>query len=59
MIIVNKTAIEGVMIIEPKIFGDSRGYFYDSFSQRDFDAATGKHIDFERLLAQVKNINYK
>lgn len=32
-----KTAIEGVLIIEPKVFGDARGYFFESFSQRDFD----------------------
>lgn len=32
-----KTAIEGVVIIEPKIFGDARGYFFESFSQREFD----------------------
>lgn len=32
------TAIEGVKIIEPKVFGDHRGYFFESFSQRDFDA---------------------
>lgn len=32
-----KTAIEGVLIIEPKIFGDARGYFLESFSQREFD----------------------
>ena len=32
-----KTAIEGVLIIEPKIFGDARGYFFESFSQREFD----------------------
>lgn len=31
------TAIEGVLIIEPKIFGDKRGYFFESFSQREFD----------------------
>lgn len=46
MINVIDIAIEGVKIIEPKIFGDSRGYFYESFSQRDFDAVIGKHIDF-------------
>ena len=33
-----KTDIEGVVIIEPRIFGDPRGYFFESFSQRDFDA---------------------
>lgn len=32
-----KTSIEGVVIIEPKIFGDARGYFFESFSQREFD----------------------
>ena len=39
MISVIKTAIEGVVIIEPKVFGDARGYFFESWSQRDFDAA--------------------
>lgn len=33
-----KTDIEGVVIIEPKIFGDERGYFFESFSQREFTA---------------------
>lgn len=37
MINVIKTDIEGVVIIEPKVFGDSRGYFFESFSQREFD----------------------
>ena len=32
-----KTAIEGVLIIEPRIFEDARGYFFESFSQREFD----------------------
>ncbi len=32
-----KTNIEGVLIIEPKVFGDKRGYFFESFSQREFD----------------------
>ena len=32
-----KTEIEGVLIIEPELFGDSRGYFMESFSQRAFD----------------------
>ena len=32
-----KTAIEGVVIIEPKVFKDSRGYFFESFSQREFE----------------------
>ena len=32
-----KTAIDGVLIIEPRIFEDARGYFFESFSQREFD----------------------
>lgn len=32
-----KTALEGVYIIEPRIFSDDRGYFFESFSQREFD----------------------
>ena len=32
-----KTQIEGAYIIEPKVFGDNRGYFFESFSQREFD----------------------
>ena len=32
-----KTDIGGVVIIEPKVFGDHRGYFFESFSERDFN----------------------
>lgn len=32
-----KTAIEGLVIIEPKVFGDARGYFFECFSQREFE----------------------
>lgn len=39
MIKVTETSIPGVVIIEPTVFGDSRGYFFESWSQRDFDAA--------------------
>ena len=45
-----KTAIDGVLIIEPKVFGDKRGYFFESFSQREFDEKVvpilGHTIDF-------------
>ena len=37
MINVIKTALDGVVIIEPKVFGDARGYFFESFSERDFN----------------------
>lgn len=36
-----KTAIEGVVIIEPRVFGDERGYFFESFSQREFEEKVG------------------
>ena len=37
MINIKEASIPGVLIIEPKVFGDARGYFFESFSQRDFD----------------------
>lgn len=37
-----KTAIEGLVIIEPKVFGDARGYFFESFSQREFEGKVRK-----------------
>ena len=37
-----KSKIEGVYIIEPKVFGDQRGYFFESFSYRDFCKGIGK-----------------
>ena len=37
-----KTSIEGVVIIEPRIFKDARGYFFESFSQREFEEKVGK-----------------
>lgn len=37
MINVIETSIPGVVIIEPKVFGDERGYFFESWSQKDFD----------------------
>ncbi|MCR4994527.1 MAG: dTDP-4-dehydrorhamnose 3,5-epimerase [Bacteroidales bacterium] len=36
-----KTAIEGLLIIEPRIFKDARGYFFESYSERDFTSAIG------------------
>ncbi|MBO5866277.1 MAG: dTDP-4-dehydrorhamnose 3,5-epimerase [Bacteroidaceae bacterium] len=39
-----KTEIEGVVIIEPRIFKDDRGYFYESFSQREFEEKVCKTI---------------
>lgn len=39
MINVITTELDGVVIIEPKVFGDARGYFFESFSERDFNEA--------------------
>ena len=36
-----KTSIEGLVIIRPRIFSDSRGYFFESYSQRDFEKEIG------------------
>lgn len=41
-----KTAIKGVYIIEPHVFGDSRGYFFESFNSRDFSDKIGIQIAF-------------
>lgn len=40
-----KTNIDGPVIIEPRVFEDSRGYFFESFSQREFDEKVG-HVTF-------------
>ena len=40
------TAIADVLIIEPRLFGDSRGFFFESFNQRAFDQATGLNTHF-------------
>ena len=36
-----ETEIQGVYIIEPKVFGDSRGYFFESFSKKEFESKVG------------------
>jgi len=40
------TPVEGTLIIEPKVFGDSRGYFFESFNAREFAEKTGLDITF-------------
>ena len=46
MINVIKTDIEDVLIIEPKVFGDARGYFLESFNAKEFAEKTGLNINF-------------
>ena len=43
---VTSTAIPEVLIFEPKVFGDDRGYFMESFNQKIFDEAVGRHVEF-------------
>jgi dTDP-4-dehydrorhamnose 3,5-epimerase len=43
---VTSTAIHDVLIIEPKVFGDERGWFTESFNAQDFAQATGLTVDF-------------
>jgi dTDP-4-dehydrorhamnose 3,5-epimerase len=43
---VTTTAIEGVLILEPKVFGDARGFFMESFNQRTFNDAVGHEVVF-------------
>lgn len=40
------TAIPDLKIIEPKVFGDARGFFYESFNQRRFNELIGREVDF-------------
>ena len=40
------TAIEGVLILEPKVFGDARGFFMESFNQKTFNDAIGREVAF-------------
>lgn len=41
-----RTAIPEVLVVEPKVFGDARGFFFESWSQRAFDAAVGRAVTF-------------
>ena len=43
---VTPTAIPDVLLIEPKVFGDARGFFFESFNRKGFQEATGLDLDF-------------
>ena len=43
---VSPTELPGVLVIEPKVFGDARGFFFESFNQQLFDAAVGEPVRF-------------
>ena len=52
------TVIPEVLIIEPKVFGDERGFFFESFNQAKFEAAIGRQVSFvqDNHSRSVKNV---
>jgi dTDP-4-dehydrorhamnose 3,5-epimerase len=45
-LIVTPTAIKDVIVIEPRVFGDDRGFFFESFNHAKFEEAVGKQVKF-------------
>jgi len=43
---ITETAIADVFVMEPRVFGDARGFFFDSWNERDFEAAIGQRVHF-------------
>jgi dTDP-4-dehydrorhamnose 3,5-epimerase len=43
---IESTALPEVMVLEPKVYGDERGFFFESFNQRDFNKVTGLDVTF-------------
>lgn len=43
---ITKTDIDGVLIVDPTVYGDSRGYFFESFNEREFQRLTGLTVHF-------------
>ncbi len=53
-----KTPIEGLLILEPRVFNDDRGYFFESYNARTFEAATGIAYNFiqDNQARSTKNV---
>ena len=53
-----KTAIPDVIILEPNVFGDDRGFFYESFNQSNFEAGIGRKVTFiqDNHSKSIKNV---
>jgi dTDP-4-dehydrorhamnose 3,5-epimerase len=45
-VLVRPTAIPDVLVLEPKVFGDARGHFFESFNRRELEARLGRPLDF-------------
>ena len=52
------TTIKDLLIIEPKVFGDDRGFFFESYNQRQFDELIGREVEFvqDNHSRSVKNV---
>jgi dTDP-4-dehydrorhamnose 3,5-epimerase len=46
MMLVSKTTLDGVLLIEPRVFGDDRGHFFESFNEERFHSETGLDVRF-------------
>lgn len=55
---IKETNLPGVLLIEPTVFGDDRGYFYESFNEKKFAELTGLHVNFvqDNHSKSVKNV---
>jgi len=55
---VTPTAIKEVLLLEPQVFGDDRGFFFESFNAKDFKKATGLDVEFvqDNHSKSVKNV---
>jgi dTDP-4-dehydrorhamnose 3,5-epimerase len=53
-----RTALPGVLLLEPKVFGDARGFFFESYNKRAFQEATGADVDFvqDNCSRSAKNV---
>ena len=53
-----KTTIPDVIILEPNVFGDDRGFFYESFNQSNFEAGIGRKVTFvqDNHSKSIKNV---
>jgi dTDP-4-dehydrorhamnose 3,5-epimerase len=53
-----RTAIPDVVVVEPQVFGDARGFFFESWNRRAFAAAVGRDVDFvqDNHSASARNV---
>ncbi|WP_140919905.1 dTDP-4-dehydrorhamnose 3,5-epimerase [Limnobaculum xujianqingii] len=60
-----KTTIPDVLILEPKVFGDERGFFFESFNQKVFEEVVGRKIDFvqdnhsKSMMGVLRGLHYQ